>query len=85
MTTRTHVPGALGADANSPMHQSIPFVSTCPKCNEQQPQRGFSRTALDRLLRAGHPIEAYCVACDAFWSVSLEERREIAERISASL
>jgi hypothetical protein len=84
MTTRTQVPDALGADANSPMHQSIPFISTCPKCNEEQPQRGFSRSALDRLLRAGHPIEAYCVACDEFWSVSVEERHDIAERLAAT-
>jgi hypothetical protein len=84
MTTWTQVPDALGADSNSPMHQSIPFISTCPKCNEQQPQRGFSRSALDRLLRAGHPIEAYCVACDEFWSVSVEERRDIAARVAAA-
>jgi hypothetical protein len=84
MTMRTQVPDTQGADTNGPMHQSIPFASTCPKCNEQQPQRGFSRSALDRLLKAGHPIEAYCVACDEFWSVTVEERREIAERLGAA-
>jgi hypothetical protein len=84
MTTRTHVPDVLRADTNSSMHQSIPFISKCPKCSERQPQRGFSASALDRLLRAGHPIEAYCVACDEFWSVSIEERHEIAERLAAT-
>jgi hypothetical protein len=58
----------------------VPFVSTCPKCGEPQPQLGFSCSALQRLLRGGHPIGAYCVACDEFWSVSREERRAIAER-----
>jgi len=85
MTTRTHVAGVLRTDANSAMHQSIPFISTCPTCSERQPQRGFSRSALDRLLKAGHPIEAYCVACDEFWSVSLEERGVIAARLAATL
>jgi hypothetical protein len=85
MTTRTQVPDVSGADTNNAMHQSIPFISTCPRCSEQQPQRGFSRSALDRLLKAGHPIEAYCVACDEFWSVSIEERREIAARLAAAL
>jgi hypothetical protein len=84
MTMRTQVSDPPGADTNSPMHQSIPFTSTCPRCNEQQPQRGFSRSALDRLLNAGHPIEAYCVACDEFWSVSVEERRDIAGRLAAA-
>jgi hypothetical protein len=84
MTTRNQIPDVARRDANSSMHQSIPFISTCPKCSEQQPQRGFSRSALERLLRGGHPIEAYCVGCDEFWPVSVEERREIVERLSAS-
>jgi hypothetical protein len=85
MTTRTHVHDVLRADTNSTMHQSIPFTSTCRKCGAQQPQRGFSRSALERLLSAGHPIEAYCVGCDEFWSVSSEERRELAARLAAAM
>jgi hypothetical protein len=81
MTTRTRIPEALAPGTNASMHQSVPFISTCPKCSEQQPQRGFSPSALHRLLHGGHPIEAYCVACDEFWPVSVEERREIAERL----
>lgn len=84
MTERTPVPDVLRGDANSSMHQSIPFISMCPKCSERQPQRGFSRSALDRLLKGGHPIEAYCVTCDEFWPVSLDERREIAHRLAES-
>ena len=56
------------------MHESIPFVSTCPNCRQRQPQRGFSRAALLRLLNRGNPIEAYCVVCSEFWSISLAER-----------
>jgi len=48
------------------MHESVPFTSTCPKCQVHQTQRGFSRAALGRLLNNGHPIEAYCMACDEF-------------------
>ena len=83
MTTRSQIRDVPRRDTHSSMHQSIPFISTCPKCREEQPQRGFSRSALDRLLKGGHPIEAYCVACDEFWPVSVEERHEIAERIAA--
>jgi hypothetical protein len=60
------------------MREAVPFTSTCPKCREQQPQRGFSRAALGRLLSGGYPIEAYCVACDDFWTISLRERVAIA-------
>jgi hypothetical protein len=56
------------------MHESIPFTSTCPKCQVQQTQRGFSRAALGRLLHSGHPIEAYCMTCDEFWVISARER-----------
>ena len=60
------------------MHESIPFTSTCPKCQVQQSQRGFSRAALGRLLNGGHPIEAYCVTCDEFWAISPRERAVLA-------
>jgi hypothetical protein len=84
MTTRIQIPDVQRWDTNSSMHQSIPFTSTCPKCCAHQPQRGFSRSALDRLIKGGHPIEAYCAACDEFWSVSAEERREIADRLASA-
>lgn len=57
---------------------SIPFASTCPKCGVTQPQRGFSSAALQRLLTADHPVEAYCKTCDEFWAISQRERAAIA-------
>ena len=83
MTTRIQIPDVQRGDTNSSMHQSIPFTSTCPKCSAPQPQRGFSRSALDRLLKGGHPIEAYCVACDEFWPITIEERHDVAERLAS--
>jgi len=31
------------------------------------------------LLDKGHPIEAYCVMCDQFWSISARERAALVE------
>ena len=79
MAGTTHFPGgAHGRGADNRMHESIPFTSTCPKCQVQQTQRGFSRAALGRLLNNGHPIEAYCVTCDEFWAISPRERAALA-------
>jgi len=36
------------------------------------------RATLLRLLKGGHPIEAYCAACGEFWTVSRRERAAIA-------
>ena len=83
MTPRYQVPEFLRAGTIK--HLFVLFISTCPKCGVPQPQQGFSCSALQRLLRGDHPIEAYCVACDEFWSVSLEERREIADRVTAAV
>jgi hypothetical protein len=49
----------------------------------QQTQRGFSRAALNRLLSAGHPIEAYCVTCDDFWAINPGERAALAAGAAA--
>ena len=82
MASTTHVPGsARGRGADNCMHESIPFTSTCPKCQVQQTQRGFSRAALGRLLNSGHPIEGYCVTCDEFWVISPRERAALAAGI----
>ncbi len=53
---------------------NVPFESMCPKCAHIQPQRGFDRYALLRLLSSGYPVEAYCTTCDEFWSISAKER-----------
>ena len=75
MANTTQVPGgAHGRSADSRMHESVPFSSTCPTCRVHQIQRGFSRAALGRLINNGHPIEAYCVTCDEFWVISARER-----------
>jgi hypothetical protein len=69
---------ASRTDPDSFMHESIPFASMCPKCGEEQPQGGYSRGVLLRLLKADDRIEAYCVTCDEFWSISSPERTRIA-------
>lgn len=66
---------------NDRVHESIPFVSTCPNCRQPQPHK-FSRAALLRLLNGGYPIEAYCAMCDEFWSISRAERVAITMQCS---
>ena len=78
MAAITQISSALGsitgAGTESPTHERVPFTSTCPRCTREQHQRGFPRTVLSRLLDKGYPIEAYCVMCDQFWSISPRER-----------
>ena len=66
------------------MTQAIVFVSTCPSCRREQPQDAFSVADLLRLLNGGYPIEAYCVPCDEFWPISLKERVELGEAVTAA-
>jgi len=83
MASTTYVSGgAQGRGVDGLAHQSLPFISICPKCNHEQPQRGFSRAALGRLLAGGHPIESYCATCDDFWSISTPERHALAGRLA---
>jgi hypothetical protein len=63
---------------------TIVFVSTCPTCGREQPQDAFTVADLMRLLNGGHPIEAYCVPCDEFWSIGLKERVELGEAVAAA-
>jgi hypothetical protein len=60
----------------------IPFIATCPRCTREQPQRGFPRTALGRLLDRGYPVKAYCVMCDQFWPISPRERAMLRDALS---
>ena len=67
----------------------VGFRSMCPKCAEIPPQRGYDRNSLLRLLNGGYPVEAYCVACDEYWPISIKERvalgaAAIEEAVSAS-
>jgi hypothetical protein len=50
----------------------------------KQPQEGFTVADLVRLLDGGLPIEAYCVICDEFWSINLQERVELGAAITAA-
>lgn len=65
------------------MVQIIVFASTCPTCQREQPQDGYSVESLQRLLRGGYPIEAYCTDCNEFWSISLRKRIELGEQVAA--
>ena len=67
----------------------VGFRSMCPKCAQMRPQRGYDRNSLLRLLNGGYPVEAYCVACEEYWPISIKERAAlgaaaIAETVSAS-
>ena len=85
MASTTHVPdGASDRNVDISMHLSVHFVSVCPKCNHQQPQGGYSRAALGRLLSGGYGIEAYCVACDEFWLINTTERSAVAAELSST-
>ena len=85
MTSTAHVPdGANARHADSSIHLSVHFVSICPKCNYGQPQGGYSRAALGRLLNGGYPIEAYCVRCDDFWLINSTERIAVAAELSST-
>ena len=85
MASTAHVPdGGSHRHTDSSMHLSVHFVSICPKCNHQQPQGGYSRAALGRLLSGGYPIEAYCVTCDEFWLINTTERSAVAAELSSA-
>lgn len=76
--TAMRIPG-LGLRVNG----QVPFESMCPKCAQLQPQTGFGRDSLLRLLSKGHPVEAYCVLCDEFWSISARERAALVAAVIA--
>jgi hypothetical protein len=71
----------MNTNQDHPAHGTIPtrvpFLSTCPKCKLNQVQ-WYARGALRRLLNGDHPVEAYCVPCDEYWSTSAHERTALA-------
>jgi hypothetical protein len=75
--------GAGESTANKHAHDSVPFASTCPKCQQQVLQHGYSRVALFAFLDMLHPIDAYCPACDQLWPLSAEERHTISASLAA--
>ena len=64
------------------MTQSIIFVSTCKSCLSEQPQDAFTVEDLVRLLDGGYPIEAYCMHCDKFWSIGVQERLNLSDAVA---
>jgi hypothetical protein len=72
-TTFVHHAPTTGPDCRKHISK-VPFVSMCPTCAQIQPQPGYDRNSLLRLLRGGYPLEAYCSICDEFWSISAKER-----------
>ena len=44
-------------------------------------QVGYARDELVQLLRAGADLEAHCGNCDENWSVSVEERADLARAL----
>ena len=66
------------------MSESMAFVSTCPRCMRKQSQEGFTVADLVRLFDGGFPIEAYCVICDEFWSIDLQERVALGAAVTAA-
>lgn len=61
------------------MNEAIVFASICPICKGEQVQQRFNVASLHRLINAGHPIEAYCEACDEYWLIDLQQRVELGE------
>jgi hypothetical protein len=66
------------------MSHAIVFASTCPHCKRDQSQDAFTVADLLRLLEGGYPIEGYCVICDKFWPISVQERVGLGELVAAS-
>jgi hypothetical protein len=76
-TTANHPAEARTGISTRPTKNCVLFVATCPKCRRPVLQHGYSRVLLFAYLDVEHEIEAYCAACDEFWSISAEERRGI--------
>lgn len=74
----TYVPWSDSTKADRRIQGSIPFLATCPKCKQPQPQHGYNGATLLRILNRGYPVEAYCPACEEFWAVSAHERARLA-------
>ena len=58
----------------------IPFVSTCPRCGNEQAQ-WYSQLALTTLLQRGHPVDGYCVVCQDYWQLSPPELDSLATKL----
>jgi hypothetical protein len=77
----TPSPTSLRTSAASVLIDSTRFSSVCPTCNDSRSQLGYTARTLSRLLGRNRPIEAYCVICNGFWSISAEERARLAAEL----
>jgi hypothetical protein len=66
------------------MGETIVFAATCPRCEREQLQHGYTLADLRRLLQGDEPIEGYCEFCDEFWAVSVQKRGELGEFVAAA-
>jgi hypothetical protein len=66
------------------MANPVPFFAECPNCGEDRVQPGYPPDELHQLLDAGAEIMAYCTNCDEHWSISTEERADIARGLPKS-
>jgi redox-regulated HSP33 family molecular chaperone len=59
------------------MKTEAPISSECPKCHQERVVT-HPREEIAELLRSGADIEVMCVSCDETWSLSTEERADVA-------
>ena len=64
------------------MNAPPPFSTECPKCGHDRVLTGYAPDELVELLRSGAEIEGYCSSCDVSWSISIEERADLARALS---
>jgi hypothetical protein len=64
------------------MNEIAPFSSECPTCGHDRVQTGYARDELVQLIEDGAEIEAYCISCDQYWSISTEERADLARALA---
>jgi hypothetical protein len=62
------------------MNGKAPISSECPKCHQERAVT-YERDELAELLRSGSDIEVMCVSCDETWSLSTDERADIARSL----
>jgi DNA-directed RNA polymerase subunit M/transcription elongation factor TFIIS len=62
------------------MNPTAPISSECPKCHQERAVT-YAREELIELLQEGAEIEASCTSCGESWSVSTDERADIARAL----
>lgn len=62
------------------MNTKSPISSECPKCRQERAVT-YPREEIAELLRTGADIEVMCIGCDETWSLSTEERADVARAL----